>query len=403
MARKALSCAALLACAFPLAAQQRTLVVDQTTGPYSEIAQAIGAARPGDRIEVHPPVNPPNNPAYATFTVTFGLDIDVTQGATVSRVMIQNVASNQAVRIYGLTVMNITDTQPRMQIANCAGAVHLHGVTVHGGIVVTNSPVVALSSCTVDGNPWFNLAFVGVQCTGSNVAIHGSTITGGQGVQTGGPATDRDGRTGILLAGGAVVLTASQVFGGPGFDSSPLGCSLLPPPGNGGVGIGGSGQVTAADGGSISGGRRGFGACPAYDGPAFAGLTARVAPSVTVGQGGAPPVAIAEPPSLSAPTTVPVGTMVIVGVSGVSNRFVLLGLDLWNGWQRLPPAELPFLLWPTASLVAFAPATPAPSTSFAIPIPAVPWLQNQFAHLQAVTVDAGGGIEFSNGGYMRLR
>jgi hypothetical protein len=30
-------------------------------------------------------------------------------------------------------------------------------------------------------------------------------------------------------------------------------------------------------------------------------------------------------------------------------------------------------------------------------------LQNQFAHLQAVTVDVGGGIEFSNGGYMRLR
>jgi hypothetical protein len=94
---------------------------------------------------------------------------------------------------------------------------------------------------------------------------------------------------------------------------------------------------------------------------------------------------------------------VTVVVNGVANRVVLLGLDLTNGWTALPPAELPFVLSPAAGLLGIAVPGAASQATFLVPVPAVPSVLNQFVYLQGVTIDGAGLIEFSNGGYARIR
>ena len=35
-------------------------------------------------------------------------------------------------------------------------------------------------------------------------------------------------------------------------------------------------------------------------------------------------------------------------------------------------------------------------------VPQAPWFLNQFVHLQAVTIDGSGTLQFSSGGYSRI-
>jgi hypothetical protein len=289
------ACAAAMACASALIAQQRTLVVDRINGPYTEITQAVAAAQPGDRIEVHA------TPAlyyYGAVTLSSGIDIDAAPGSLVLRVVVQNLPASQSVRIQGLTIDTTFDQAPRLQILNCQGPVHVHEVTVSGGSVITGSPAVALSSCSMNGDvnigPGTNFT-TAVQVTGANVALHACTIRGGFG-NTLAPAA----YAGITMSGGQVTLSACQVVGGRGRDGI-LPCTGLAAPSNGGPGVGGSGLVTACNGGSVAGGPGGSGACPTTDGPPFSGITARVAPSVVLTGGGGPLQGIVEPPSLSMP------------------------------------------------------------------------------------------------------
>ncbi|HLQ38174.1 MAG TPA: hypothetical protein VK348_10250, partial [Planctomycetota bacterium] len=383
--------------------QQRTLVVDQVTGPYAQITQAIAAARPGDRIEVHPPTTF----AYDAIAVFFGLDIDAPTGADVQAITISGLAPYHAVRIQGLHVNNNLNFDYRVRITGCAGPVHLDHVHVDGGVSISASAAVALSACALNGTvvAGFTIAnSTGLLVTGSNVAVDSSSIFGGQGLSSSDYRV-RAGRAAIELSNGTVILTGCSLIGGRGFDSSWLGCSFLPPPGDGGPGITGTGNVVAAGTTSISGGSRGSGACPAVNGiPVEIPVIVRAGP-LTVFLPTPPPAApipIAEPPSLLL-SQLQLGVTGSITVNGVANRVVLIGLDLWNGWQTLPGADLPFLLTPNGILYAWAPPAAGPSIVFPVPIPAVPWLQNQFAHVQAATVDGNGRIDFSNGGYARIR
>jgi hypothetical protein len=89
--------AALIA---PLAAQQRTLVVDAAAGPFFDRPAAVAASRPGDRIEIHRAPTP-----YSATTISHGLDLDTAAGSQVAALTIQNLAAIHAVRVEGLAVV----------------------------------------------------------------------------------------------------------------------------------------------------------------------------------------------------------------------------------------------------------------------------------------------------------
>jgi len=378
-----------------LPAQQRTLVVDRLSGPFTQIADAVAAARPGDRIEVHPG-------SYSRFTVSIGVDIDAAlggQGRSTSSFSVTNLPANQAVRIQGILYAEYSD------VTNCAGPVHLEQVGylynsfVAFALTISASPQVLLSRCAVgDSRPVYPFAAPpSLIVNQSSVLITGCTMLGAHGYGTAGLDA-------IACNGATIALSDSVVLGGDGYaDSICFGQNTFPHPGGGG--ITGTGQVTAVGASSIHGGVGGTNNCgTASSGAAFSGVTLRLSPGVTVGAGGpSPPQPIAEPPHLTIPAMLILGFTCVIRVDGCSNATVLLALDLWNGDTVLPGVDLPFMLTRAAYLQGVGVPDPAGVVTFSQPLPQVPWLLNQFVLVQAAAVDGQGVIRLSTSGGARLR
>jgi hypothetical protein len=385
-----------------LAAQQRTLVVDASSGPFFDLPAAVLASQPGDRIEVHAAAVP-----YRLTQISHGLDVDASPGAVVGGLEINNLPPEQAVRIDGLTVLGAITTVGTFNgliVFFCQGPVHLHRVTTRGlGISNSNRVLISDSAITgIDGlHPTSPAALVvgasNAVATRCSVRGYDVGVPGGSGVP---------GQTAVLLGNANLTLIDCTVDGGIG--AVPLNCgSAGQVPGPGGNAVDGTGTLVAVGATALRGGAGG--ACGALTAPAGAVTTGSVAliigPSVTLnGTVASPPTAIGEPPHMAASTLLLQGTTATISVSAPPQAIALLGLDIWHDVQPLPGNDLPILLpLATALLAGIATADASGTARFFLPIPAAPWIANQFAMLQAAVFDASGTLRLSTPGLARIR
>jgi hypothetical protein len=238
--------------------------------------------------------------------------------------------------------------------------------------------------------------------TDSSVVFDSCSIRGASGVNPTNYHGPGDGRNGLALVRSQAFLTGCTVAGGNGAEGWPL----YQFGGHGAVGAVGdaTSSLQAVGSGSVTGGLdalyMGYGTLHA--GLAFSSASARLGPGMTA-TSLTPVVLIAESPHLLAPPALPPNTTVAIQVTNTANQAVLLGIDTWNDLIRLPGVELPFVLTTAATLYAFAPPAAASTTQFSLYVPQVPWLTNQFVHLQAVTLDGNGALQCSSGGYSRIQ
>jgi len=372
---------ALAVAVFPFASlvAQNTFVVDPA-GPYTQISAAIAAAQAGDRIEVHAG-------SYLPFTVSIGLDIVAPSGsASVSGgVVIQNLPAAYAVRIDGLSILATSS------ISSCAGIVHLHRVTA-SDVTISSSPRVAVTRSSFAGG-------LGVVLVNSNVVFDSCSMHGAAGsFPTPAYPYPGNGGIGLQLQQSHAFLSDCTVVGGDGAFGYPI--SLYVGYGAAAANGDATSSLVAVGNGSFAGGYNGNGGPPVSG--LWGGSTFRLGPGVSVTSPGTPVTAIIEPPHLIAPTSLLSGTNAAIQATGTADQAVLLGIDIWNDLIVLPGVELPFVLTTGAALYAFAPPTPASSTTFALAVPSASWLLNQFVHLQAVTISGSGTLQFSTGGYGRI-
>jgi hypothetical protein len=386
------------------AGAQHTLVVDQSTGPFTQISAAIAAAVPGDRIEVHP-----GN--YHGFTVSIGVDIVAPTGVVVGgftnsqvgeTIDVVNVPAANAVRLDGIALQPSYLVSPvyglypaTLTIRNCAGIVHLHRVQPTSMTVVQSSLRVAASGCALSG----------LTATDAAVVLDSCGVIGrsGDSATTTNPYPGQ-GSPGLSLVRSYVVANGCTIVGGNGG----FGYPVTSVPGIGAYGADGdvASVLVAVGAGSIAGGHNIFALSIGPQLPGIAPsstMAVRVGPGVTVSSPPATLVPISEPPHVTAPLALPMGTSVAIQASGVQDQFVLLAIDIWNDVIRLPGIELPFVLTTAASLYALAPPSPAGTAAFPLQVPQAPWLANQFVHFQAVTIDGAGALQCSTGGYGRIQ
>jgi len=387
-------------------AQQRTLVVDQAAGPFTAIQSAIAASRSGDRIEVHA------GTYFEALTITHGLEIygvgNVVVGASpfMGQTSI-SIGVGQAVRLDSLHLTWVFSPS-FFGISNCDGFVHLHAVQLDVVCTISNSSRVTITDSTIVGPGRLSNVpgWPGLQLTNASVVLDHSSVLGGTGGQDQGVSPP--GGVGLTMASASDVLLASAtVQGGTGGQGSGFAGSG----GGGGDGVSGdtSCVLRAVGLSALSGGLGGNGVTPSTNGPpgvpvaSRSAMPLRLGPQVPVPGGTSTVVAIAEPPAVVAPRTFAQGTVTNIQVDGVANLWVLLGLDIWNDAVRIGGVELPFLLPSSAMLVGFAAPGAANSTSFPLGVPSSPVVARQFVHLQAVTLDANGALQFSTGGYGRIQ
>ena len=240
--------AAALALALPSAAQSAVHVVDDDPGPgvdFADIATALAspAFADGDVLLVA-------DGTYSPFTIDgFAATVIADTGAVVKvngTVAVKNMAPHQHVMLRGLETG--TPSGNGLLVEACAGAVWIeacsfvgqkgsfYSPTEHsngwpGGELVSADSVMITGSTFVGGegftySDWLELGGiggVGLDCTGSRVALHGSSITGGQGGSASGDlaGSGMTGGVGLrmasfsdVFAGGSTVVGGKGGFGG---------------------------------------------------------------------------------------------------------------------------------------------------------------------------------------------
>jgi hypothetical protein len=339
--------------------------------------------------------------SYASFTVTFGLDIVAPQpGVLVSGASILNVPAQQVVRLDGLNIFG-----PTFLVRGCAGSVHLHGLaTTFCHSSIENSARVALTVCRFNGGGVPGDA--GLLLVSASAVLDFCFLSGSAGAPwTGGPGFATGGGDALVLQGSTAFLNQCTATGGAGANAN-----LLSNPGPGGNGASGdaASQLCAVGNSAFVGGAAGSSGGlwpPSSPGVGIAPgslMALRLAPAVQYTPAGTPFTAIPDPPQLHAPILLLSGSIAAIQVTNTANQAVLLGIDLRNDLIRIPGVELPFVLTTAASLYAFAPPTAASSVSFSLPVPSAPWLLQQFVHMQGVTVTGNGALQCSTGGYSRI-
>jgi hypothetical protein len=397
----ALAAALFAQLAAPLAAQQRTLVVDAAAGPFFDLPDAVAASRPGDRIEIHGAPAP-----YSATTISHGLDLDASAGAQVASLTIQNLAAIHAVRVEGLAVVGGSAgfATYSVQIVNCQGQVHLHRLGASRNLRVSSSTRVLITDSSIQGLDSGLLNGSALELASAAVVAVRTVVQAWNGGSFSGNG-DR-GQNGIGLSLGALALIDCTIQGGRG-GVAPFCGSFGSRPGDGGDAVAGTGSVIAVGATALRGGQGGTcGLLNGSSGAALAGTAGlRAAPAVQfAGTTATPPLPIAEPPALASATQLQQGSTANLAVAAAPQSIVLLGFDLWHDVQPLPGCELPILLpLVSAALGGIAVTDATGQASFAFPLPSAPWIANQFTVFQAAVFDGSGALQLSTPGVARIR
>ncbi|MBK7876193.1 MAG: hypothetical protein IPJ77_10630 [Planctomycetes bacterium] len=357
-------------------AQANVLVVTNTSA--SALQNAIDAAADGDMLLVQPGF-------YSTCDVdgkALVVISDSPGAAIVQRITARNTTAAQPCTFLGLVVQapsSLGPAQRAVEIASCAGSVRLQSVRSSAfapnstpGLLVTDSPDVALERCVVtgssgsstSGSPFFALyPGAGLECANSRVAIYDSELTGGDGndsvvffgqvppyvfpATAGAPGARVDATSTLFVSG-------STLRGGPGGNGFNGYCNpQTAQPVAGGAGSNGGDGLVVLTGATAT--TLGVQLLPGSGGTGGTSPNCGVPipPAGAPGLAGAPstgPVAtIADTPlALTALTHVRAGNPIAGTATGAPGSLVLLAVSPQTRWVFDPLYEGVFLFGPSA-------------------------------------------------------
>ena len=384
------------------AAQGRTWVVDQGGGgQFTEIQPAIDAASPGDRVLVR------GTFTYQGFTLSKGLDLEATQGATVNGVAIRLVPLGQWARVAGLQVINLG-------VERCAGPVLLASLTVsssYGQVasIVTCQCVLVLD-CVMTGGADSALGRVGgspgLRVLNAQVTLQRTRLVGGAGLSASMLAllSSTPGGAGLSITGGSVLVATSTCTGGTGGNGNGF---LSPSPGGPGITMGAADLLVSAAS-ALAGGAYGqpsagtpglaLAGDPAY--PAAARITAECTRTGAVASATAVPML----PYFQSPGAAQLGGPATITLNAAAGSVALAWFATTHDHVPMSGVEGALLLAPP--VIGLFPLTVGSSGSLPLtfPVPNSAALRNQFAFFQALALPpAPAGLVFTNLADLRLR
>jgi hypothetical protein len=377
----------LLLCG-PAVAQGRTWTVHQGGGgQFLEIQPAVDAASLGDRIEVL------GTFTYQGFTLSKGLDVEATQGATASGCTIRLVPTGHWARVAGFKVPTSHTGAVCVLVERCAGPVLLAGLDVSApvlarGIAIADCQSVLVLDCVVSGGSDGPFTYAGgrpaLTVSNAHVTAQRVHLSGGAGVnafpQVRLSATG--GGSGLSIAGGSVLVAECTANGGPGGSGSG---GWPGAPGGPGIAMVGGDLLVFA--GSGAGGGPGTGAGPAVAGDRHFPAATRVTTDCSLAGGMQSAMSIPPIPYLVSSGTARLGGQADLTLRGPAGTVALLFFHAIHQHVTLPWAEGAVLLpLDTAlALVQLAIGTSG-SVPLTFPVPTEPALRDRFAFFQAIAM-----------------
>lgn len=278
--RRLLSCS--LALVVAAAGARADVLVVGPGGSFTDLQAAVDAAVDGDVVLV-------KGGTYNS-VIVLGKAVTITAEAgfsvLVEDVTVQLLSSERTVVLSGLTIDSNSGGVPGLQLLENEGAVRVADCTINGlvtligtpseGVVVDLCDDVSFVDCAVTGGRALFTTFgaaqaggVGMSVTDSTVAVHGGTVTGGEGgAHTVAPNPGGPGGVGLLVDEATVLVSGATVSGGRGGGGA--GCDEIlfvsgdGGPGGTGVELLGNAFTTAfrVQDSAVSGGPGGFGGSP---------------------------------------------------------------------------------------------------------------------------------------------
>ncbi len=241
---------AATAIALPTATQNRVLTVDDDgAADFTTIQAAVDAAAAGDVLLVR-------DGTYLPFTIDgkgvtilgdAGAAVAVSGAGAVTSTIVRGLPASERVTFRNLRFVTQAPevVGNLVQVLDCDGLVWLEGITIDppdvpifyrlGGIaalLVQNTQALALIDSGVFGangtSPGLESGAVALRAIDSQVFVHGCVLRGGNTL-----VEVTQGRDGIRIEGGSIVLRDCTVVGGPGGGSTLLGSQT----GDGGPGL----------------------------------------------------------------------------------------------------------------------------------------------------------------------
>ncbi len=368
---------------------QQTWIVDAAGGPgvhFLEVQPAVFAAAPGDRIEVR------GVGVYPGFTIDRGIHVEAVAGAGCTTLNVAGVPAGQAAAVVGFGLAAPAAIR-QVLIVNCAGTVFVQELRLlnplpnRTAVQITNSPLVWLASCTIDGRSVPH----DLQPSPGLVSLHGSDVVldhCGLFAATntfGGTASAALG----LAAGSKVLVHGGQLRGGDGHAEMGCGMSCCFGGGVGGAAIGGQGQAVLVGAAAAQGGlgQPANGCQPGGSAPAaFTGVTVQASPDCTI-----QPACAACPrpalPSIVTPVRAGLGTTAVLAIAGNAGHFAFVAADFGQGRQTIAPFVVPWVLTSNAVSLGFTTLSVQGQGQFTLTIPNLPALSHIEVFFQAVAVD----------------
>lgn len=371
-------------------AQSRTWIVDAANGAgtdFIDIPPAIAAAADADTVLVRAGT-------YRGFSIA-AKDVRVLAdgGAAVAIRRPADGSSLGVVEVHGLTARQSTvlrglqiiaaDGQRGVDVAECAGRVHLEsvrvtteGLAVPAGVRAADTSLLTITDSAFTGYPALRAASVRVHVTKSNLA-GGASYVAGDGAVPGAPALE-------LLASQAT-FASTRLTGGSG-SLFPFGAPLSAPA----VRADASALIVAGNNETIveAGQRLLLSTPPASAVVATGGLIEIDSTVQVVPNSGAPPIV---GPSIRRPTVL-VEAAMSAGSDVLSGAIRSRSGDLMALFAGAPTVGVPTPLGTLLVAQWFSPISGTPNTGNRLPfnlrIPAVPTLVRAPAALQAINLYA---------------
>ena len=218
--------AALIAAASACAQQTWTVALQPGPGvDFTDIAAAVAAAAPGDRIQVYGTTS--STPTYAPFVVDKALDVEAIDAALVRWLRVENLPAGQTVRIAGFRCQPTPTYQTQdecLLIRDCHGTVLLTDLEVRNltgdhmeGFVLRDADVVVLQDVTWIGRSGgLNSGGPALVTLRSGCSMVRTTLTGGYGGSSASSAAGFDGGPGLTIDAGSVLAADCVIAGGTG-------------------------------------------------------------------------------------------------------------------------------------------------------------------------------------------